>query len=65
MEYITYNGFDPVVSAFQKVALIFSDNGYKALFFSVVVAGMLGGVISVLAKAAAGAKTSAGRWSIP
>jgi len=65
MEYITYNGFDPIVAAFQKVALIFSDNSYKALFFSVIVAGMLGGVISVLAKAAGGAKTSAIAWAFP
>ena len=65
MEYITYNGFDPIVAAFQKISLIFSDNSYKALFFSVIVAGILGGVISVLAKAAGGAKTSAFAWAFP
>ena len=39
-EYYTWGGFDAVVSAWQKVALIFSDNAYKALFFSIITMGI-------------------------
>ena len=40
MEYYTYNGFGAVVTAFQKISLIFSDNGYRALFFTVTAFGI-------------------------
>ena len=32
MEYYTWGGHSAVVSAFSKLALIFSDNGYKLPF---------------------------------
>jgi len=40
-EFYTYNGFLPVLTAFKKIALIFSDNGYKMLFVSVVILSIL------------------------
>ncbi|WP_305047211.1 hypothetical protein, partial [Geoalkalibacter sp.] len=36
MDYYTFGGHEAVVSAFSKVALIFSDNGYKTLFYVVI-----------------------------
>ncbi len=33
MEYHCYNGFDPIVTAFQKVTLIFGANDYRGLLF--------------------------------
>ncbi len=46
MEYYTYNGFGPIVTAFEKIALIFSDNAYHRLFFAIIVLGILFGGIS-------------------
>jgi|GEM_PF-1607238 len=64
-EYYVYNGFDAVLGAFQKVALIFGDNGYKTLFFSVVVLGILFGGITAMARAAGGTKYSPFAWALP
>ncbi len=65
MEYVTYNGFDPVVMAFEKIALIFSDGGYKGLFAAVIVLGMLLGGAGAMVRAATGAKASPLSWGIP
>lgn len=43
MEYYTYNGFTPIVSAFTKLALVFSDGTYHAFFFAVIVLSILFG----------------------
>jgi len=64
-EYYVYNGFDAVLGAFQKVALIFGDNGYKTLFFSVVVLGILFGGIAAMARAAGGTRYSPFAWALP
>lgn len=39
-EYIVYNGYQPLAIAFKKAALIFSDQQYRGLFFSVAVLGV-------------------------
>ncbi|HBL23355.1 MAG TPA: hypothetical protein DDZ40_04485 [Deltaproteobacteria bacterium] len=64
MEYYTYNGFDSIVGAFQKVALIFGDNGYKALFFSVIALGFLFGALGMVMKAIGG-RYSPAAWAAP
>ncbi len=64
MEYYTYNGFDAVTGAFQKVALIFGDNGYKTLFFSVIVLGFLFGALGMVMKAVGG-RYSPAAWAAP
>ncbi len=51
MEFYTYNGFDAVVSAFTKVALIFSDAEYVGLFYTMTVLGILIGGISAYMRA--------------
>jgi len=64
-EFYTYGGFDAVVSGFQRIALIFSDGGYRALLYSVVVLGLLLGVINVLVRAGTGARVSPFGWLVP
>jgi len=65
MEYCTYGGFNPIVQAFQKVALIFSDSGYQGLLYVVMVLGILAAVVAWMAKAATGAKIVPLTWAIP
>lgn len=65
MEYHTYNGFDPILTAFQKVALIFGHNSFRGLFFSVVVAGILFGGLALYMKAFMGNRFSLGTWLTP
>ena len=65
MEYYTYGGFNPIVQAFQKVALIFSDSGYQGLLYVVMVLGILAAVVAWMAKAATGAKIVPLTWAIP
>lgn len=52
MEYYTYGGFDPVMQAFNRLALIFSDANYNYLFTAFVVYGVIGGAIGGLNAAA-------------
>lgn len=65
MEYHCYNGFDPIVTAFQKVALIFGANDYRGLFFSMAVAGVLFGGMFVYLKVFMGGRLSLGAWATP
>lgn len=65
MEYYTWGGFGPVTSAFQKIALIFSDSSYKGLFFSVIILGMLFGAMAVYLKIVAGVQISPAAWFYP
>ncbi len=65
MEYHCYNGFDPIVTAFQKVALIFGANDYRGLFFSMAVIGVLFGGIFVYLKVFTGGRLSLGAWATP
>ena len=64
-EFYTYGGFDAVVSGFQRIALIFSDNAYQTLFYSVTVLGILLGSINLIMRVATGAKTSPLGWLVP
>ncbi len=65
MEYHCYNGFDPIVTAFQKVALIFGANDYRGLFFSMAVIGVLFGGMFVYLKVFMGGRLSLGAWVTP
>src|SRR5664279_5225346 len=64
MEYYTYNGFDAVVPAFQKVALIFGDSNYQSLLFCVLTASFAFGSLVVVMKALGGRFTPAA-WAAP
>lgn len=65
MEYYTYNGFGAVVQAFQKIALIFSDNGYKALFFTVTALGIFIAGAAAYFQLLKGARFSPLSWAWP
>lgn len=66
MEFYTYGGHDAVVNAFNKVALIFGDNAYKSLFFTLMVAGIFfGGTAFYLKSISGGNAGSAFAWIFP
>jgi conjugal transfer mating pair stabilization protein TraG len=65
MEYFTFGGHSAIVSAFSRLALIFSDNGYKSLFASIIVLAIVFGGGSTFLRAAFGVKTSPIAWFIP
>ena len=65
MEYYTYGGFNPIVQAFNKIALIFSDSGYQGLLFVIMVLGLIAGVTAWLARAATGARVIPMVWAVP
>ncbi len=65
MEYYTYGGFNPIVQAFTKIALIFSDSGYQGLLFVIMVLGLIAGVTAWLARAATGARVIPMVWAVP
>ena len=54
MEYYTYGGFEQIVGAFAKIALIFSDSGFKAAIFVAMVVGILFGGIALVMRAVEG-----------
>lgn len=64
MEFYTYGGFNPVVQAFNKVALIFSDNAYKGLILVVTIFGVLAAAVGMLATATVGGRISL-TWPVP
>jgi len=65
-EIITHGGYDEAVSAWNKVALIFSDNNYTALFLSVAVLGAIILYLSVYTKIALGSKGNPlSGWGVP
>jgi len=64
MEFYTYGGFNPVVQAFTKVALIFGDNAYKGLLVVVTVLGVVAAAVGMIAKATVGGRISL-TWPIP
>ena len=51
MEFYTYGGFNPVMQAFLKIALIFSDANYNALFTVFAIGGIIIGAISGMSAA--------------
>ena len=54
MEYYTYGGFVPVSVAFQNVAQIFGDNGYKGFIAAFTIMGLFFGGAMAYTKAAMG-----------
>jgi hypothetical protein len=64
MEYYAYNGFDAIVPAFQKIALIFGDSGYAALLFCVLVVAFLFGALSMVVRGVGG-RFSPTAWAAP
>jgi len=48
--YTVWNQFDATVNAFQKLALIMSDNNYQGLFFGMFVIGLVAGGLMAVAK---------------
>jgi hypothetical protein len=65
MEYYTYNGFDAVFTAWSQTAMVFSNNDYGMLFFSVIVAAMLFGGVATYYKMFQGANISPLAWMLP
>jgi conjugal transfer mating pair stabilization protein TraG len=65
MEFYTYGGFNPIVQAFNKIALIFSDANYVSLLTVLTIIGIVSGGISWLATAATGTKIIPLAWLIP
>ena len=65
MEFYTYNGFGPVSQAFSQLALIFADNGYLGLFFTVTVLGIVAGGTAFVAKMATGVRLVPLVWASP
>lgn len=65
MEYYTYGGFQPIVSAFKLIAAIFGNNSYKALFYTVVVSAASFAGLAALAKLSAGGNGSILGWTVP
>ena len=50
MEYYTYGGFNPIVQAFIRIALIFSDASYQGLIFVMTVIGIMAGAAAWIAR---------------
>ena len=65
MEFYTYGGFNPIVQAFTRIALIFSDAGYQGLLFVIMVLGLVAGASAWLARAATGARVVPLVWAVP
>lgn len=65
MEYYTYGGFNPVVQAFVKIALIFSDTAYQGLLFVATALGVVAGAGAWIIRATMGAKIVPLVWTVP
>ena len=66
MEYYTWNGFDIEVEAWRILTLIFSDNGYKTLFFAVITMGIfLGGFSTIFGLMSGQKQGSSLSWAWP
>jgi conjugal transfer mating pair stabilization protein TraG len=64
MEYYTYGGFEQIVGAFSKIALIFSDSGFKAAIGVAMILGILFGAIALVMRAVGG-RFSTLSWGVP
>lgn len=64
-EFYTYNGYDPIVSAFQKIALIFSDNSYLAFFTAFAILSMVFSGASAYMKLLGGRQVGPLSWIVP
>jgi len=65
MEYYTYGGFNPIVQAFIRIALIFSDASYQGLIFVMTVIGIMAGAAAWIARATTGARIIPLTWTVP
>jgi hypothetical protein len=65
MEYYTYGGFNPIVQAFVRIALIFSDASYQGLIFVMTVIGIMAGAAAWIARATTGARIIPLTWTVP
>ncbi|MDO3377096.1 conjugal transfer protein TraG N-terminal domain-containing protein [Geoalkalibacter halelectricus] len=65
MDYYTFGGHEAVVSAFSKVALIFSDNGYKTLFYVVISLAIFLGAMTAFYRGLTGARFNPVAWVVP
>ena len=65
MEYYTYGGFNPIVQAFIRIALIFSDASYQGLIFVMTVIGIMVGAAAWIARATTGARIIPLTWTVP
>lgn len=54
IEYYTSGGFEPVVQAFRRIALIHGNAGYSALVFSIMMLGLMMSVGQLLNSAVFG-----------
>ena len=64
MEYYTYGGFEQITGAFEKIALIFSDSGFRAAIGVAMILGILFGAIAVVMRAVGG-RFSTLSWGVP
>jgi len=66
MEYYVYNGFDDALAAFQRLALIFSDNNYITLFTAFIVLAIVLAATSFAARGLTGGPpTDIRSWAFP
>jgi len=65
MEYYTYDGYDTVVTGFQRLALIFSDDNYIGLFISFAILGIIFGGLALYLKGITGQQVSLLSWTLP
>lgn len=67
VEFYTYGGFDAIYMAFQKIALVFSDDGYKTLMTTAIILGIgLAGLATYLRALSHGTGTMPlGSWLVP
>ena len=64
-DYYVYGGFDAVVNAFNKLALVFGDNGYKSFYAFSIAAGIFFGCVTVAAKILGAGNGSPMSWIVP
>ncbi|MFZ2948038.1 MAG: conjugal transfer protein TraG N-terminal domain-containing protein [Desulfuromonadaceae bacterium] len=64
-DYYVYGGFDAVVNAFNKLALVFGDNGYMSFYAFSIAAGIFFGCVTVAARILGAGNGSPMQWIVP
>lgn len=64
-DYYVYGGFNAVVNAFNKLALVFGDNGYMSFYAFSIAAGIFFGGVTVAAKILGAGNGTPMSWIIP
>src|SRR5919198_1400460 len=64
-DYYVYGGFDAVVNAFNKLALVFGDNGYMSFYAFSIIAGIFFGCVTVGARILGAGSGSPMSWIVP